>query len=379
MNNNITFYFIIFSITIYYLLFHKHPETYENQKTCSDMKEECGFMNKEELLKELERLKRIKDKQNTLITQKALNNPSYKIPKKSKGSGPNGELLPGVDYDENLIEENQKSARTLNTYTSKLCEIANKYDMNETTDPEETKRNIKESIKTIDEDITQLKSKPEYDKEELEILEEEKQDYERRLKDSTPTLADLCSLSYTPTGEDPIYESKMIDLRKRMLYDMYGEFDIGSKFKKKFEKRVKRNYMKGMKYYDKNKNKRKKSWRKKRKGRKRKKQKAVKKSGFFGELKEAHYLDKFNKDSDNNEDKDETSIFTVPPIDQEYLDMLTSMGLKTQENFYDIDSDLKSRIGGTINELEKIIKKEQGNLKNLENITSKVNQNLWSA
>ena len=41
-------------------------------------------------------------------------------------------------------------------------------------------------------------------------------------------------------------------------------------------------------------------------------------------------------------------LFSPFHVDQEYLDIPTSMGLKNMK-FY-IDSDLKSRIGGTIND-----------------------------
>jgi hypothetical protein len=379
--NNLLFYIIIFCITIYYLLFHvttKNVETYENQKSCSDMKDECGFMDKDDLLKQLKNLKNTEEQKLAFFTRQAINNSEYQVPKKTKGSGPNGELIPGIDFEPKLIEENKESAKTLNKYTSRLCEIANKYNLNDNGDPEQAKDNLKETIQTLKDDIAELKSKPNYDPEELEILEDEKREFEKQLKNKIATLPELCSLSYTPTDTDPIYDSKMIELRKRMLYDLYGQYDIGDKFKKKFERRTKKNYFKGMKYYNKYKNKSSKRWRSKRKGKKRKKRKAVNKFGFFGELKEAHYLDSLNKDDNQGDNNDNTNTsFKVPPIDQSYLDLLSSMGLKRKEPFYNLDDDIKSRIGGTIDELEEIIRSQQGDLNKLTKSNSK-RGSLWN-
>jgi hypothetical protein len=433
--NNLLFYIIIFCITIYYLLFHvttKNVETYENQKSCSDMKDECGFMDKDDLLKQLKNLKNTEEQKLAFFTRQAINNSEYQVPKKTKGSGPNGELIPGIDFEPKLIEENKESAKTLNNYTSRLCDIANKYNLNDNGDPEQAKNNLKETIQTLKDDIAELKSKPNYSSEELEILEDEKRELEKQLKNGIPTLAEqakdnlketiqtlkddiaelkskpnydpeeleiledekrefekqlknkiatlpeLCSLSYTPTDTDPIYDSKMIELRKRMLYDLYGQYDIGDKFKKKFERRTKKNYFKGMKYYNKYKNKSSKRWRSKRKGKKRKKRKAVNKFGFFGELKEAHYLDSLNKDDNQGDNNDNTNTsFKVPPIDQSYLDLLSSMGLKRKEPFYNLDDDIKSRIGGTIDELEEIIRSQQGDLNKLTKSNSK-RGSLWN-
>lgn len=348
---NTILWIIILLISIYYIFYpiinfySTLSELFQNDNRCDSIMNDCGFITKEELktiMKKLQEKQTRDDYEGEKINELMQKDPRYssKIPRKRKGSGPNGELVAGVDYEESMIQENQEKAFLLNEYAAKFCKLKEKYELEDSLDLEGENKTPEQRLIEYDTEIANS-----IDEQTRNVLIEEKNEFIKSLE--IPTIGRLCKLSYFPKGEDPFFDREMIELRKQVMFDMYGFYDIDRKFKKKLEKRMKKNYFKGLKYYDKNKNKRRGI------GRKNKKKK-VRKEGIFGEIKEAFYLESFNKEDNTTiESDDKPSRFEVPQIDQGYLNQLSSMGLAL-ESFFDsnIDNLLKARIDTTIKELE---------------------------